>query len=113
MKEILVRFLVGGAVVSYFALLGDVLKPKTFGGLLGAAPSVALATLSLTLLKEDKAYAQLEARSMVLGAVAFFFYAWIVSGLLMRKRFSAMAVASASLVVWFAVALGLWWVTLR
>jgi len=29
----LVRFLVGGAVVSLFALIGDVLKPKSFAGL--------------------------------------------------------------------------------
>jgi hypothetical protein len=45
MIQILIRFLVGGAVVSVFALIGDVLKPKSFAGLFGAAPSVALATL--------------------------------------------------------------------
>jgi hypothetical protein len=48
MSQILVRFLVGAAVVSVFAIVGDLLKPKSFAGLFGAAPSVALATLGLT-----------------------------------------------------------------
>ena len=43
--RVLIRFLVGGAVVSVFALIGDLVKPKSFAGLFGAAPSVALATL--------------------------------------------------------------------
>jgi hypothetical protein len=36
MIQILIRFLVGGAVVSAFALIGDVLKPKSFAELFGA-----------------------------------------------------------------------------
>src|SRR5258708_19904386 len=72
MKELFTTFVVGGTVVSFFAVLGDLLKPKTFAGLLGAAPSDALATLSLTVLKDGKAYAQTEARSMIVGAIAFF-----------------------------------------
>jgi hypothetical protein len=70
-KEILLRVIVGGVVVSAFALLGDLLKPKSFAGLFGAAPSVALATLVLTVMKDGKGYASTEARSMILGAVAF------------------------------------------
>ncbi len=45
MKEILLRFVIGGIVVSTFAILADLFKPKSFPiGLFGAAPSVALAT---------------------------------------------------------------------
>ena len=47
MTEYLIRFLVGGVVVSAFAMLGDILRPKSFAGLFGAAPSVALATLGI------------------------------------------------------------------
>jgi len=65
--EYTIRFLVGGVVVSAFALLGDILRPKSFAGLFGAAPSVALATLSLTLLKEGGQYAALEGR---MGGIA-------------------------------------------
>ena len=36
MTETFIRFLVGGLFVSAFAVLGDVLKPKSFAGLFGA-----------------------------------------------------------------------------
>jgi hypothetical protein len=52
MIQIAIRFLVGGLVVSGFAIIGDLLKPKSFAGLFGAAPSVALATLGLTVAKD-------------------------------------------------------------
>ena len=45
MMDLVLRFVIGGLVVSSFAVLGDMLKPKSFAGLFGAAPSVALATL--------------------------------------------------------------------
>lgn len=32
MSQILIRFLIGGAVVSVFAIVGDLLKPKSFAG---------------------------------------------------------------------------------
>jgi hypothetical protein len=44
MTVYVVRFLVGGILVSAFAMLGDILRPKSFAGLFGAAPSVALST---------------------------------------------------------------------
>ena len=45
MIEYILRFIGGGTIVSAFATLGIMLRPKSFAGLLGAAPSVALATL--------------------------------------------------------------------
>ena len=62
MTQILFRFVVDGLIVSFFAVLGDALKPKSFAGLFGAAPSVALATLGLTILTDGKSYAAPEAR---------------------------------------------------
>jgi uncharacterized membrane protein (GlpM family) len=52
MNEILIRFLIGAVVVSVFAVLGDLFKPKSFAGIFAAAPSVALATLFLPVAKE-------------------------------------------------------------
>jgi Protein of unknown function (DUF3147). len=49
MLEYGLRFLAGGIAVSAFAALGDTLRPKSFAGLFGAAPSIALATLLITL----------------------------------------------------------------
>ncbi len=71
MEEFVLRFLIGGAVISAFALVGDVLRPKSFAGLFGAAPSIALATVGMTIAHHCKGYAATEGRSMVLGAIAF------------------------------------------
>jgi uncharacterized membrane protein (GlpM family) len=107
MVELLVRFLIGGAVVSTFAVLADMLSPKSFAGLFGAAPSVALATLSLTIGREGAGYAAVEARSMVAGAVAFFIYACMVVWLIQQFKISARLASISSLLVWIVVAFGL------
>jgi hypothetical protein len=73
--QMIVRFVVGGALVSLFALLGDLLPPKGFAGLFAAAPSVALATLILAATADGPGYAALEARSMMAGEVALVAYA--------------------------------------
>ena len=57
MTEYVVRFLVGGVVVSAFAMLGDMLRPKSFAALFGAAPSVALATLGIGVHRHGADYA--------------------------------------------------------
>jgi Protein of unknown function (DUF3147) len=111
LTDIVVRFLIGGLVVSVFSLVSDLLKPKTFAGLFGAAPSVALATLGLTVLKNGKQYAALEARSMIIGAVALLVYAVAVSYVLLRFKFSALLVALTSLILWLGFATGLWYLT--
>jgi uncharacterized membrane protein (GlpM family) len=107
MGEALVRFVIGGLFVSVFALLGDSLKPKSFAGLFGAAPSIALATLLLTIHSQGVAFAATEARSMMLGAIAFFVYACAVCYSMMRFNLPASIVASIGILVWLAVALGL------
>jgi hypothetical protein len=45
--DLAIRFVVGGFVVSFVAMIGGALKPKSFAGLFAAALSVALATISL------------------------------------------------------------------
>lgn len=107
MTELLIRFLVGGVVVSVFALLGTILRPKSFAGLFGAAPSIALATVSLTVHENGKFYAALEARSMLMGAVAFLLYAALASWILRQGRLSALATTVALMPVWFGMSLGL------
>ncbi|MGB6935797.1 MAG: DUF3147 family protein, partial [Xanthobacteraceae bacterium] len=70
MKDTLVRFLIGGIAVSFFAALADVLRPRSFAGLFGAAPSIALATLTLTVAQRGPSFAAEEGRSMIVGALA-------------------------------------------
>lgn len=113
MNEFVIRFFVGGIVVSLFAVIGDVVKPKSFAGLFGAAPSVALATLALTISKEGSRYAALEARSMMISALAFFVYASGVSWLMLRRNFGALPVTLSLLIVWGTFGFALWYVILR
>jgi uncharacterized protein DUF3147 len=107
MTEYVIRFLVGGAVVSAFAMLGDVLRPKSFAGLFGAAPSVALATLGIALYQHGTDYAALQSRAMAAGAIALAVYSVVVCHLLVRARLRAASATLLSLVAWLIVAFGL------
>ena len=111
--EWVVRFVMGGAIVSLFALIGDVLKPKGFAGLFGAAPSVALASLSLTIATHGKFYAALEARSMVAGAAAFFLYALACLYFIGMRHLRAAPATLALLSIWAIGAAVMWAAFLR
>ena len=113
MKDLILRFVIGGMVVSAFAALGDVLKPKSFAGLFGAAPSIALATLGLTIAANGKMYAVMEARSMIAGALVFFLYAWLCSWLMLRSKLKAMPVTLSALVIWLGCSISIWFLVLR
>lgn len=111
--QLVFRFIVGGLVVSFFAVIGDGLKPKSFAGLFGAAPSVALATLALTVFKDGKSYAALEARSMIVGAFAFLIYSAVCMCVLAKTKAGAAVVTISALAVWLACAIGSWAILLR
>ena len=111
--ELLVRFLVGGLLVSGFSVLGDVAKPKSFAGLFGAAPSVALATLGLTIAGNGRPYAALEARSMIAGALAFLLYTSCASWLMIRYNLPVLMATLTLIPLWMATALGLWYLVLK
>jgi len=100
-------------VVSVFAVLGDLFKPKSFAGIFGAAPSVALATLGLTVATEGASYGAAEARSMLAGAIALFVYASSVSWIMMRYKPKALAATICFIPLWLGTAFGLWYLWLR
>jgi hypothetical protein len=106
MFEYGLRFLAGGIAVSAFAVLGDTLRPKSFAGLFGAAPSIALATLFITLSQKGAPFVAMEGRSMIVGSFALAAYSWTVCVLLKKFLLSSWAATMAALVVWFAIALG-------
>lgn len=107
--DYVIRFLAGGLIVSVFAILGDVLRPKSFAGLFGAAPSVALATLTLAFAKQGGGYVAHEGRSMMLGALAMILYSIVVCHLLVRLRWSAFTATTTTVLLWAAVAHGSQW----
>ncbi|HTT03188.1 MAG TPA: DUF3147 family protein [Steroidobacteraceae bacterium] len=111
--DLLLRFVIGGTVVSLFAIVGDAVRPKSFAGIFGAAPSVALATLALTIHTDGASYAAIEARSMIVGAVAMLGYAWMSSRAMWQQRASVTMVSLVGLLPWLALALLGWFLVLR
>jgi len=113
LQEFIIRFLVGGAIVSLFAVLGDLFRPKSFAGLFGAAPSVALASLGLTIAKYGSGLAATEGRSMMVGALALCVYSQAVRWLMMRYKLHALVVTLLSIFLWLGISFGLWFILLR
>jgi hypothetical protein len=113
LSEALVRFIIGGLVVSAFAIIGGLFKPVRFAGLFGAAPSVALATLALAISKDGKGYAATECRSMMAGAAGLCLYSILVSQLLARFRLSALRATLSAMPLWFLTGFALWRLFLR
>ena len=111
--EMVLRFLLGGMIVSFFAAIAEMFRPKSFAGIFGAAPSIALATLGITIFQHGKAYAALETQFMALGAVAFLCYASAASWVLMRLKPRALAATTALIPVWFAASFALWFLVSR
>lgn len=106
--ELASRFVFGGLVVSLFALLGEMASPKTFAGLFGAAPSVALVTIGIALSTNGPPYVVREARSMILGAVAMLVYCFVCARACRSDRFPTWLEAGASWGAWFAIAFALY-----
>ncbi len=110
--ELVARFVIGGTIVSLFAVIAEVCRPKSFAGLFGAAPSIALTTIGIAIAQHGTSYAAVEARSMILGAIGFLVYATVASYLLFRHEARALAVTLGLLPVWLGASLALWYLHL-
>jgi len=111
--EMITRFVVGGLLVTVFSVIAEMVRPKSFAGLFGAAPSIALTTIGIAIAQHGKDYAAIDARSMVLGAAAFVLYASVASWLLMRFKLRALTATVGLLPLWFGASLALWFFILR
>jgi hypothetical protein len=67
MTDYVIRFLIGGVVGCAFSSLGDLLRPKSFAGLFGTVPSVALATLGIAIYRYGESHAAAQTLSMMAG----------------------------------------------
>jgi hypothetical protein len=101
------RGLAGGALVVVFALIGEVVKPKAFSGLFSAAPSVAVASLAITIVAEGPAKAREGSIGMVIGGVAM--AVCCVLAVLTIPRIRSLWGSLAAWVGWIAVDFGLYW----
>ncbi len=113
LTELLLRFAVGGLVVSAFSVVGELLRPRSFAGIFGAAPSVALATLGLTFARHPPDYIVTEGRSMVAGGIAFVAYSLLGGWLVGTVHWPTWVATGAAWGLWLVVGIGLWAVLLR
>jgi hypothetical protein len=101
------RALAGGALVVVFALVGEVVTPKAFAGLFAAAPSVAVASLAITIAAESPAEARQSSIGMVIGAVAMTVCCILAAVAIPRVR--AFWGSVAAWLGWAVAGLGLYW----
>lgn len=105
--EYVIRFLLGGAIVSAFAAIGELFKPKTFSGLFGAAPSVAITSLALAFAHQGARAVAIEAKAMLLGSVGMVAYCIACVVIAKRKAIPVWLGAGLAWIAWFVVAFAL------
>jgi uncharacterized membrane protein (GlpM family) len=100
--EVAIKTVEGGILVTVFALISEIVKPKTFSGVFAAAPAVALAGLTVSGVAKGHHDIHRSGLGMIPGGVAMVAYCATV--VLLHRRLDALRAASAALVVWLAVA---------
>jgi hypothetical protein len=108
LTDVLIRFAIGGVMVSAFSMIGELFKPKTFSGLFGAAPSFGIATLALAFRRNGSAAVSTEARWMLVATLALVGYSAICVSLCRRRQVPVWLGAAAAWIGWFVAAAGLW-----
>jgi uncharacterized membrane protein (GlpM family) len=108
---VVVKAGLGGLLVAAFAVVGHVLRPKWFAGLFGAAPSVAVASLAVTVLDKGHHQASLAAYGMLFGSAGF--VAFSASARPLLKRLHAAVATSLGCAVWIVVAVGSYLLAVR
>lgn len=98
---VIVKTVLGGVLVVAFAALAQMLQPKRFAGVFAAAPSVALASLTVTVLAKGPSDARAECAGMIAGAAGFIVYCLIVPASMRRWR--PLPGSIVALVGWLAV----------
>src|SRR3954469_1137801 len=98
-----IKALNGGLFVVVFALIGHSVTPKRFSGLFSAAPSVALANLSVAVIVKGPEHVRENGVGMIVGAVALVVFC--VTARHLVARFDATIGSAAACGVWLLVAL--------
>jgi len=103
---IALKALVGGLGVVGFSLIGQAGHPKRFAGLFAAAPSVALASLAMTVIARGPKVTVPYAQGMLIGCAGMF--AYCLASLYLINRLHALVGSILAWLVWFGVAGGLY-----
>lgn len=105
MTDVLVlgaRGLAGGALVALFAVIGEIVKPKSFAGVFSGAPSVALAGLLITVAVTGVGDARTESYAMAFAAAGFVAYCLVA--VVLVDRLGARLGSLVAYLSWFLVA---------
>lgn len=108
MNDLVLRFALGGVAVSLFSALAELFQPKTFSGILGAAPAVALVSLGLTFAQRGESVVRDHARGMICGGIGFLAYALACVFTTAHSRLPVWLGAAVCWGVWFLVAAAAW-----
>jgi hypothetical protein len=103
---VLVKALVGGLAVVGFSLVGQAGHPKRFAGLFAAAPSVAVASLALTVAIKGPAATVPYAQGMLIGSAGMLAYCLV--SLYLIERLHALFGSVLAWLAWLVVAGGLY-----
>ncbi len=106
--EYIIRFFTGAIIVSVFAVIGDMFRPRTLSGIFGSAPTIAIATLSLGFFKGDVDKIPIEGGSMMIGTIALAIYSTVTAYLVLRKNWSSLPAACLSYLSWLIAAFGIY-----
>jgi Protein of unknown function (DUF3147) len=98
--------LLGGLAVVGFSLVGHAGQPKRFAGVFSAAPSVAVASLAITVVSKGADGAVPYARGMLIGSAGMLAYCLI--SLYFIERLHALLGSIVAWLIWLAVAGGLY-----
>jgi hypothetical protein len=99
---ILLKGLIAGTLVVVFALISAAVGPKSFAGIFGAAPSIALASLTITVLHSGVAAGRMQSYSMIFAAFAM--VAYCVTAVITVDRYGALRGSVLAYGSWVAVA---------
>jgi uncharacterized membrane protein (GlpM family) len=97
---VLVKGLAGGALVVTFAVLSEMLEPKRFAGLFGAAPAIALSSLTVVLATKGAHDARENTIGMLAGTAGMLTYALVTSRTL--RSGSPILIPAFGLLAWLA-----------
>jgi hypothetical protein len=98
--------MLGGLAVVGFSLLGQAGHPKRFAGLFAAAPSVAVASLALTVAVKGPAATVPYAQGMLIGSAGMLAYCLV--SLYLIERLHALLGSVLAWLAWLVVAGGVY-----
>jgi hypothetical protein len=108
---LVIKGLAGGTLVMLFALIGEVIRPRSVAGITSGAPSVAAAGLLVTVLTTGAISAWNQSLAMIAGAAGLVVWCLVATDAV--KRLGGLKGSLTSTTVWFIAAFCLWALVLR